>query len=95
MIKRTKLTNDYGADLLIKDRTTNKKIAVQAKRYKNNIGLRAIQEVNTAIQYYDCNKGLLVTNSHLTNPAKKLANSIYNVEYWEREDLVKKMNQIN
>jgi len=84
-----------GADLLIKDRTTNKKIAVQAKRHKNNIGLRAIQEVNTAIQYYDCNKGLLVTNSHLTNHAKKLANSIYNVEYWEREDLIKKINQIN
>jgi len=91
IIKRTNKTGDFGADLIIKD-NTDMKIAVQAKRHKNKVSLRAVQEVSAAKGYYDCPKGMVITNSHLTHPAKQLARK-NNIEYWERNTLIKKLNK--
>ena len=59
-VKLTSETQDYGADLILyKD---NIKIVVQAKRRKNVIGVNAVQEVVSAIRYYQADKGMVVTN---------------------------------
>lgn len=49
----TKKVGDYGADLILKGK---KKIVVQAKRYKGNVGLQAVQEVYSAKAFYKCDE---------------------------------------
>ena len=95
VLKRTQASNDYGADIIIRDTTNGIKIAVQTKRYDSNVNISAVQEVNSAINYYGCDQGLVVTNSHLTKSARKLADSINNVDFWERNDLIEILNSVN
>ena len=77
----TPASNDYGADLIIEK--NGEKIAVQAKRYRNKVGNDAIQEVAGAIRYYECTKGLVVTNSFFTKNAINLAQKCQ-IELWDR-----------
>ena len=67
----TPTTNDYGADLILHD--ANKKIVVQAKRYRSKIGIKAVQEVIGACSYYQADKGMVVTNSYFTQQAIDLS----------------------
>jgi HJR/Mrr/RecB family endonuclease len=46
-VRRTPYKNDYGADLIITN-ASGKKVAVQAKRYKGNVGKSAVQEIHAA-----------------------------------------------
>ncbi len=70
-VKLTKTTGDFGADLiLMKD---NEKIVVQAKRYKGNVGIKAVQEVLGAKSYYGATKAWVITNSYYTKAATELA----------------------
>lgn len=81
----TPASNDYGADLvLIKD---NSKIVVQAKRYKDKVGNKAIQEVNGAIGYYKASAGMVITNSYFTSNAENLAKA-NNITLWDRRKLI-------
>lgn len=84
-VKFTPTTNDYGADLLLSKQ--GKKIVVQAKRYKKNVGVRAVQEVIPAIQMYSASEAWVVTNSYLTNQAMKLA-KVNNVKVIDRNMLM-------
>jgi len=67
----TPKSGDFGADLILS--TKSQKIVVQAKRYKRNVGVKAIQEVVSAKNYYSASEAWVVTNSNFTEPAKKLA----------------------
>lgn len=67
----TQQSNDFGADLILEKR--GRRIAVQAKRYKNKVGLRAVQEVHSAMAMYDASEGWVVTNHYFTKPAQQLA----------------------
>ncbi|PGD63004.1 endonuclease [Bacillus wiedmannii] len=69
----TKGSGDYGADLVLK--INNEKIVVQAKRYKNKVGIQSVQEVVAAKAYYNANHAWVVTNSYFTKPAYKLADA--------------------
>lgn len=73
-VKVTKETNDFGADLVMMK--NNKKIVVQAKRYKykSNVSVDAVQQIYTAIPYYKANVAWIITNSFYTKNAQKLAN---------------------
>lgn len=82
----TKLSNDYGVDLILQDK--KKSIAVQAKRYQANIGNSAVQEVVAGMQYYKCDMAMVITNSHYTKNAINLAKEC-DVELWDREHLKK------
>lgn len=93
VLNSTNKSGDFGADLIIKN-NDSKKIAVQAKRYKNNVPPKAVQEVCGAIGYYNCDQGLVVTNSNLTSSAKKLAKK-NNIEVWERDKLINKLSSLN
>lgn len=86
LAETTKTSNDYGADLILHKK--NLVIAVQAKRYQANIGVKAVQEVIGSMAYYEAQKGLVVTNSVFTKNAEKLA-SANNVILWDRDVLVR------
>ena len=85
-VSTTKVSSDYGADLILQKK--NAKIAVQAKRYQGKIGVKAIQEVIGSMAYYEADKGLVVTNSTYTQNAEKLAHA-NDVILWDRDVLVR------
>jgi restriction endonuclease Mrr len=96
VVQLTAHTGDQGADLII--RNQNEKIAVQVKRYNNNVGNKAVQEVVASVKHYDANRGMVVTNSRFTNAAKELASS-NNVELIDGQQLkfliIKMENKVN
>lgn len=71
--KNTSLSGDQGADLIIEK--FGEKTVVQAKRYAEKVGNKAIQEVVASIAHYNAKKGIVVTNCVFTNSAIELANS--------------------
>lgn len=87
--EKTPVSGDYGADLILTTPEGNR-IAAQLKRYSGQVGVDAVQEVAAAIPFYKADSGMIITNSHLTANAQKLA-SIHEIETWEREDLAKKL----
>lgn len=72
-VQLTPASGDYGADLILSAK--GKKIIVQAKRYKKNVGVKAVQEVASAKSHYKADECWVITNSFFTEQAKKLANS--------------------
>ncbi len=88
----TKISNDYGADLILQKK--NLTIAVQAKRYQGNIGVKAVQEVIGSMAYYHAQKGLVVTNSTYTRNAGELALA-NDVILWDRDVLIRLMGNEN
>lgn len=69
----TQSSGDYGADLVITK--GGRRIVVQAKRYKNNVGLKAVQEIYAAMNHYNAAEAWVVTNSDYTEQAYNLARS--------------------
>ena len=70
-VERTRYVGDYGADLVVWKNGI--KTVIQAKRYKKNVGVKAIQEAVAAKGYYSCDKAMVVTNSVYTKQATELA----------------------
>ncbi|MGE6575331.1 restriction endonuclease [Paenibacillus xylanexedens] len=69
----TKAIGDFGADLiLVKE---GKRIAVQAKRYSKNVGIKAVQEAQSSIAHYGTDEAWVVSNSEYTSAAYELAKS--------------------
>ena len=64
-------SNDFGADLILVN--GEKRIAVQAKRYKGNVGNRAVQMILGAKKYYGCNEAWIITNSFYTKAAIQMS----------------------
>ncbi|HEU5187077.1 MAG TPA: restriction endonuclease [Candidatus Saccharimonadales bacterium] len=71
--KITPTTGDFGVDLII--RKNGESTAVQLKRYRRPVSLKAVQEAVTGKRHYRCNKAMVVTNSVFTASAKSLAQS--------------------
>ncbi|MEG4232982.1 restriction endonuclease [Microcoleus sp. Pol11C3] len=81
----TQDSQDYGADLILyKD---GSKTVVQAKRSKNPVGIKAVQEVAGAVRHYKGNKGRVITNNRFTENAYNLAES-NDIELWDRKKLI-------
>jgi len=81
----TKTTGDFGADLILKE--NDKKIVVQAKRYNSRVGIKAVQEAVSAVQYYKATEAWVVTNNEFTSAAIELARS-NKVRLIERDELI-------
>lgn len=81
----TKASGDYGADLILEDHDDI--IAVQAKRYSGNVGVKAVQEVIGSMKMYEATEAWVVTNSYFTKQAEKLAetNEVYLID---RDELI-------
>lgn len=75
---------DYGADLIMK--RYGRKIVVQAKRYKNNVGVHAVMEVHAARRYYRATDAIVVTTAYFTKNAKNLADGC-GVRLYDRDIL--------
>lgn len=81
----TKASGDYGADLiLVKD---NKTIAVQAKRSRKTVGIKAVQEVIPSKQMYSASEAWVVSNNYYTKPAMNLAGA-HGVKLIDRDELI-------
>lgn len=84
-VSLTAKSGDYGCDLILKD--GKNVIAVQAKRYSSNVGVKAVQEIIGSVRMYNATEAWVVTNSYYTKQAIKLANS-NDVYLIDRNDLI-------
>ena len=76
---------DFGGDLVVsKDGTQT---VVQAKCWKKNVGVKAIQEVVAAKAMYRADEAMVVTNSRYTKQAHELARK-NRVKLWGEDQLV-------
>lgn len=70
-VRTTPTTGDYGADLLLFSNTNV--TVVQAKRYKSNVGVSAVQEIVSAKPVYSASHAVVVSNAEFTKAAQNLA----------------------
>jgi len=90
-VSRTSYQGDYGADLVAtKDGV---KTAIQAKRSKRRIGIKAVQQAFASTGRYACQQSMVVTNASFTPQAIELARAD-NVELWDRNRLRKAMDSV-
>jgi restriction system protein len=68
----TKASGDFGADIIATD-AHGRKVCIQCKKYKKNVGVKAVQEVIAASKYYGCDSGMVITTAQFTAAAKKMA----------------------
>lgn len=73
-IEPTPVTGDQGADVILV--IGGVKIVIQAKKYTGVVGNAAVQEVFAAMQFYDGDYAMVVTNSRYTVAAQTLATKI-------------------
>jgi len=88
----TPSSGDYGADLVLKKEGAT--IVVQVKRYAKNVGVKAVQEVVGAKEYYHATRAWVVTNRGYTGPAIKLAKA-NQVKLIGRDQLISQMIVFN
>lgn len=88
----TSTTGDYGVDLILY--INDKKIIVQAKRYSSKVGIKAVQEISSAKNFYNANECWVATNNYFTTPAKNLAEA-NNVTLIDRDDLMEWLIEVN
>lgn len=75
---------DKGADILAtKD---GLRFAVQVKRWSHPVDQGSVMQLVNGVRQYGCDRGLLVTNSYLTEPAVRTATA-WSVEVWDRQIL--------
>ena len=91
-VNTTSTTGDYGVDLILY--SNEKKIIVQAKRYSSKVGIKAVQEISSAKNFYNADECWVVTNNYFTNPAKNLAEA-NNVTLIDRYDLMEWLMEVN
>ncbi|MFS7260531.1 restriction endonuclease [Carnobacterium divergens] len=70
-VKVTQYQGDQGIDVLAHN--GDKKIGYQCKRYKKNVGNKAVQEAHAGKSYYGLDEVYVVTNSNFTKSAEELA----------------------
>lgn len=85
-VSYTSTTGDYGADLILKK--DQQVIVVQAKRYKQAVGVKAVQEIIPAIKMYNGTVAWVITNSTYTKQALILAKKNH-VRMIQRDELIK------
>jgi len=82
-VEITPVTTDQGADLILTDQS-GQKIAVQAKRYNQDVGNAAVQETLGGIAYWGCHSGIVVSASGFTRAARDLASKAPAVILWDK-----------
>lgn len=70
-VQNTPLSGDYGADLILQGQ--GGVTVVQAKRYKSNVGVSAVQEIVSARPMYNAQRAMVVSNAEFTQQAQTLA----------------------
>lgn len=88
----SKKSGDMGGDIIIAK--GNIRTSIQTKLYSSSVGVSAIQEVYASLNYYNCSKGIVITNNYFTKPAKQLA-KVNGVELWDRDKLIMELAKNN
>lgn len=70
-VELTSDRGDFGADILGLE--NGEKVAVQAKRAINAVGVAAVQEVLGGVAYWGAERGVVITNSFFSPAARELA----------------------
>jgi restriction system protein len=83
---KTSKGGDFGLDIIA--RSANNSLGIQCKRWKNKIGVKAIQEVVAGCIHYGCDTPMVVTNSRFTKQAEQMARST-NCVLVNRDELVR------
>jgi restriction system protein len=79
-------SGDYGADLIL---TKNReRIIIQAKRYNSSVGVKAVQEVISAREFFHGSQAAVITNNYFTKNAITMAKQC-NVILLDRDELFK------
>lgn len=84
-VEVTQSTRDHGADLILSK--NGRRIAVQAKRYQGTVPNAAVQQCYYAMSHYECEKGMVVTNSAFSDHAKEEASRV-NIKLVEGLELI-------
>ena len=64
---------DYGIDIVaVKDGIT---WGIQVKRYSGLVKADAVRQVVTALNHYNCDRAMVITNGHFSSVARNLASS--------------------
>ncbi len=87
----TKSSGDQGVDVIANKNEV--KIGIQAKCYSNKVSNSAIQEVIAGMKYYNCDKGMVITNNYFTTSASEIA-QVHNITLWNRDMLKIKLDEI-
>lgn len=83
-VEVTKGSGDQGVDIIaVRDSV---RYAIQCKCYSNAVGNKAIQEVYTGKNFYNCQIGVVMTNNYFTKSAIELAKSNGTI-LWDRDSL--------
>lgn len=91
-VKVTQESGDYGIDILARrDKVT---YAIQCKRYKGKVSVKAVQEAGIGADFYRRDAAAVITNSEFTKPAEKLAKTT-GVRLWGRPFLNELINNYN
>ena len=69
----TKSSGDQGMDIIAEK--GGNRVGIQSKCYSSKVTNRAVQEIFTALNHYNCSKGIVVTNNYFTDSAVELAQS--------------------
>lgn len=88
-IRLTKNSGDQGVDITAEK--DGVRYAFQCKRYSRSVGNKPVQEVYAGKNLYNCNFGVVITNSRYTAGAIDLANAT-GVELWDRDTLKRLIN---
>ena len=89
-VELTPASGDFGADVILTEPGSRRRIAVQAKFYGSALDGAPVQEVVGALAHYGACEGWVVTNSTFTRAARQLAgeNGVRLVEGPELRELV-------
>lgn len=89
-VTRTKLSGDFGVDLIIE--RNQRKYGIQLKRYSNKVSLKAVQELLGGLEYYNLDEGIVITNNFFQNSAIDLAEKCSKpIALWDRIVLALKL----
>ena len=83
-VEVTQGSGDYGIDILARRKST--RYAIQCKRYKSAVSVKAVQEAGLGTDYYHCDAAAVITNNTFTKNARKLADTT-GVKLWDRKYL--------
>jgi restriction system protein len=91
----TRTSKDGGRDVIAKrtERTRAEELKIQVKRYESNVGVSALRELLGVVSAEKSNKGVLVTTSDFSRPAKAFAEANPRIELINGVELVLLLNE--
>jgi HJR/Mrr/RecB family endonuclease len=79
---------DQGCDLIVQKE--DRRIAVQAKAWKNTVGNEAVQQAVASQKMYNCSEAMVVSTSHFSREADSLAKA-NNVILVNKDQLIEEL----